>query len=42
VPDLAAWVGIGLLCGTGLYLLRRARPRPIKPLARSSSDASES
>jgi drug/metabolite transporter (DMT)-like permease len=42
VPDLAAWVGIGLLCATGLYLLRRARPRPVKPFARSSIDASES
>ena len=25
VPDLAAWVGIVLICGTGLYLLGRAR-----------------
>jgi len=39
VPNLPAWIGIGLLCATGLYLLRRANPPRAQPSARSTDDA---
>lgn len=42
VPDLASWVGIALICGTGLYLLGRARGPRATVNPRRPADASQS
>ena len=42
VPDLASWIGIGLICGTGLYLLGRARGPRASVHSRRPADASQS